>query len=340
MRLGGWWRAASAAALLACSVPTSAAAQAAGVRTPRPPQPAGAVTGGAQDVQQTSAVLEGVVDPHGAETIYSFQYGPTTAYGSQTPAASAGGGTVGVKVSQIVSGLPLGTTYHYRLVATSPVSAVSTTGVDRTFTTKQIALKFVLPAHRQVVPYGKPFTIEGTLSGTGGANRQIVLQASPFPYLTGFGDLGSPASTSVTGGFSLGAPSLAQNAELRLRTLDALPTYSPVVNVEVSVLVTLRTRPSRTPGLVRLSGAVTPAEVGSTVQFQLSRAGRRPSTVATATVRRGNARSSQFSALVSIRHTGFYSALVKVTNGRQTSGSSRAVRIRGFAPPRRARHRR
>ena len=95
-----------------------------------------------------------------------------------------------------------------------------------------------------------------------------MLQASTFPYLTGFSDLGTPVSTNAAGGFTLTAPDLTQTTELRVRTLDAPPIYSQIVKVKIAVLVTLNARPAGKTGYVRLSGTVAPAEVGAPVEFQ------------------------------------------------------------------------
>ncbi len=63
--------------------------------------------------------LNGTVDANGSATTYHFQFGITTAYGSNVPAtdASAGSGTSPVAVTQLVASLPPGVPYHYRLVA-------------------------------------------------------------------------------------------------------------------------------------------------------------------------------------------------------------------------------
>src|ERR1700722_9773652 len=58
-----------------------------------------AATGTVGHVRGTSAVLEGSVNPGGLDTTYYFQYGPTIAYGHQTPVASVGKGTTNVKVA-------------------------------------------------------------------------------------------------------------------------------------------------------------------------------------------------------------------------------------------------
>src|SRR5690349_1060257 len=87
-------------------------------KTPKPPAPV-VVTRHATSVAQTSATLNGTVNPEGQATSYVFQYGTSSAYGAQTPSASAGAGTKTIVVSAAIGPLTPNTTYHYRLVATS-----------------------------------------------------------------------------------------------------------------------------------------------------------------------------------------------------------------------------
>jgi len=79
------------------------------------------------------AQLSGGVYPNGIDTTYWWEYGPTTAYGQQTPLALAGSGTARVSVGATIGGLAAGTAYHYRLVAISPDG--TTAGADATFAT-------------------------------------------------------------------------------------------------------------------------------------------------------------------------------------------------------------
>ncbi len=318
--------------LLACMalVPTATGrAETKAPRAPKPAQPPGAVTRGAKSISETTAALEGTVNPKGSETSYWFQYGTTTAYGAQTPTTSVGAGTTGVKVSQPLAGLALGTTYHYRVVATN--AAGTTSGPDRTFTTKRIPLRFVLAGGALDASYGKPFTLAGTLSGTGAANRAIGLQANPFPYLGVFDTIGGPSTTNAQGAFSLRVAGLTQNTRLRVQTLEAPPLFSRNVTVRVAVLVTLRVQRTRTPGLVRLYGTVTPGEPGTSVLLQRVRSTGGPAGAGKTTARRVSTSVSRFSAVVKISRTGDYRALVKVTNGKQVSGESKAISL--VAPP-------
>jgi hypothetical protein len=307
------------------ALPLSSQATSKSPKTPKL-KPPHAATERAVHAGETTVELDGTVNPHGVETTCYFQYGTTTAYGAQTPTAVAGSGTTGVKVSQAISGLQGGTTYHYRIVAVS--SGGTSDGIDRTFVTKRIPLKFVIVKASNASTFGSPFSLTGTLSGAGGAGHQVMLQASTFPYLTGFGDVGTPAMTNAAGGFTLIAPSLTQATELRVRTLDAPPIYSQIVKVKIAVRVTLNARPTGKTGYVRLSGTVAPAEVGAPVELQWVKTTGKSVIAGSTVVRRGSARTSRFSAVVRVRHSGYYRALVRVSNGKQVSGSSRTVMLR------------
>jgi DNA-binding beta-propeller fold protein YncE len=85
---------------------------------------------------QTHATLQAQINPDGRETTYSFEYGETTSYGTSVPlpaqAIGAGQQPVSVPASEL-SGLTLGTTYHYRVVAGNEYGTVD--GPDQTFTT-------------------------------------------------------------------------------------------------------------------------------------------------------------------------------------------------------------
>jgi hypothetical protein len=92
-----------------------------------------AITRPATEVGSRSAVLQGIVNPEGKSTTYRFEYGTTTAYGTFTPAASAGKDKAQVLVSYALAGLAPSTTYHVRLVAGSTEGV--TRGGDVAFTT-------------------------------------------------------------------------------------------------------------------------------------------------------------------------------------------------------------
>jgi outer membrane protein assembly factor BamB len=102
---------------------------------PPPSAPAPTVrTGDANAIGQNAAILAARINPLGSETTYSFELGSTTEYGTTSAASPAGGGSDRRWLSTRVTGLAPGTTYHYRVVATS--AAGTARGGDRTFTTE------------------------------------------------------------------------------------------------------------------------------------------------------------------------------------------------------------
>jgi hypothetical protein len=297
-------------------------------------KPPSASTAGVTQVTGSSATLRGIVNPHGTEASCYFQYGTTMAYGAQTPTTAVGNSTTQVKVSQAISGLQLGTIYHYRMVATTSTGAVIG-GQDRTFTTKRIPLKLKLAKLLGPVTYGRPFTIQGAVDGTGSAGRQVVLQSSPFPYLTPFANLAGPVITNPAGGFSFPVAGLTQNTEFRVATLDTPPISSPVMAVRVAVRVTLHMHRTARKGYTRLYGTVAPAVVGAPVTFQLLRPGLSPVSAGGTVVKGSTSSVGRFNSVVFIRHGrgGSYRALVKVAGGKLVSGSSPAVTVRSAPAP-------
>jgi CSLREA domain-containing protein len=95
--------------------------------------PGSVSTGAPTEVARGGATLNGLANPENAGTSVHFDYGTTTAYGSQTSAQSIGSGASEIPFSASVSGLTPGTTYHYRAVATNGVDTVY--GGDQVFTT-------------------------------------------------------------------------------------------------------------------------------------------------------------------------------------------------------------
>ncbi|MFA6994522.1 MAG: fibronectin type III domain-containing protein [Candidatus Paceibacterota bacterium] len=73
------------------------------------------VTNSATNVQQTSATLNGSVNPNGSATTYWFEIGTTYSLGTQTPTQSAGSGTSAQQVNVNVSSLQQNTTYYFRI---------------------------------------------------------------------------------------------------------------------------------------------------------------------------------------------------------------------------------
>jgi hypothetical protein len=287
--------------------------------------PPGVSTGAADSVSYGSATLTGSIDPRGSATSYYFQYGPTSAYGAQTPAAAAGAGTSTVKVAVPVGELQPITTYHYRLIAVNAAGAAA--GAGRTFATAKVPLTLTILTTPNPVTYGGTAMIQGTLSGTGNGNAEVLLQANPFPYTQGFVTVGNPELTTATGGFSFPFVGLTEATQFRVVTATKVPVASPIATEPVAVSVQAHVGRTRRRHHVRIYGTVTPAVNGMEVAIMRVIGGRNV-LVAGTTLRHRNSASSSFSRVIRVKRGAVYRVFVKVTNGAQTSNYSLPLFIR------------
>jgi hypothetical protein len=90
-------------------------------------------------VHASEVTLNAQIDPGGAKTTYHFEYGPSNTYGTSTPEAVLEGSLTATDTATVtITGLQPGTTYHYRVVASSevkPGKIEDFDGNDETFTT-------------------------------------------------------------------------------------------------------------------------------------------------------------------------------------------------------------
>ena len=285
-----------------------------------------ATTGGATKISPQSATLNGTVNPRSKDTVYFFQYGPTVAYGAQTPDIGAGAGAVNAAAAASVIGLTPATTYHYRLVARNADG--TTTGSDRSFKTANQPLGFSLEASPNPVLFGGTVTLQGVLSGTGNSGRQVALQQRPFPYTADFTTIGNPQVTGSSGAFSFPLLGITTNAQYRTITTAGTKVTSAVVTLGVAVKVTTKvsTRRVHRGHLVRFSGTITPAKVGALFAVQkLNRSGNWV-TVAGGVARGGGRSFTRYSKRVRIKRSGSYRVFVGVADGLQVSNTG-AVKL-------------
>ncbi|MFH1161418.1 MAG: T9SS type A sorting domain-containing protein [bacterium] len=174
------------------------------------------VTLPASAITQSSATLNGTVNPNGFATSYHFDWGTTTGYGNSTPAGAAGSGTTPVPVLSMITGLAGGTIYHFRLVG---VNADGTSyGLNQSFTTLcgSYTIPFFEGFTNTTIP---PCWSQIDHQGNGEIwNFGVITTQSPNPALTGnYAFLDSDAYGSGH----------TQNADLVSPTLD-LSAYSSV----------------------------------------------------------------------------------------------------------------
>jgi hypothetical protein len=311
----------------------------------------------------SSVLLEGAVNPHTLATTYYFKYGPTTAYGHVTAVGrieASATATRPQKVSEPATGVKEG--FHYRLVASNADAPNGVEGLDRVVTSKKKGKSkksgFVLPKTFAAIPLGSVFVLSGTLTGAKNGGREIVLQATPYPYRTAYVNVGAPLLTSATGAFSFHVANMRTSTRFRIVTVGAPVVTSLIVPEQVEVRVVLKARSSSHKGLYRLYGTVTPAEVGAHVLVQVEKLPReeksegaekpsklekpggggsgkgrsekeeKPPTFATrfkTVVKPGTNTLSRFSVVVNISATGHYRVVVLVAAGPLVSGHSTTV---------------
>jgi hypothetical protein len=168
------------------------------------------------DIASSSATLGAGIDPHGTDTSYYFQYGPSTEYGTDVPAVpgeAIGSGSAEVPVEQHVqTGLQPGTLYHYRVVTVSQFAGKTEEleGADQTFIT-QTAGWSSLPDSRQwelvsppnkhgalLEPIGEQWVIQAAASGQAISYvANVPTEAEP----SGYSNLVQVLSTRGPGGW-------------------------------------------------------------------------------------------------------------------------------------------
>jgi hypothetical protein len=133
-----------------------------GTFTTQAPIPPEVTTGAASSVTQTTATLTGVVATNGLQTSYSFEIGTEPeVYGSPAAIGSLGGVTT-AEVTATITSLQPGTTYYYRVTATSIDGTVK--GAPQAFTTIGLPYPLTVPATltltfpASVLPKEEPIT--------------------------------------------------------------------------------------------------------------------------------------------------------------------------------------
>ncbi len=112
-----------------------------------------------------------------------------------------------------VTGLQPVTVYYYRLVAVN--SAGAAMGPERTFLTAKVPLSLQISVSPSPVQYGGTVTVQGSLSGTESANREVVLLADPFPFSGGLSGHREPGADERERQLPVPAAGLDRNDQVR-----------------------------------------------------------------------------------------------------------------------------
>jgi phosphodiesterase/alkaline phosphatase D-like protein len=177
----------------------------------------------ASDVTAISATLYGQVTANGANTVYWFEYGTTTALGTNTAITPGGTSRVPIQVTAVLPGLQSATTYYYRLNAQNVYGTA--VGNISVFTTQ--------PATPPPAPAGKAPTVitsaatlvtDRSATINGQLNPQGVATTYRFVYgkATSFGAFNLDKETPTQ---NAAAGSTSARVSANLTALDADATY-------------------------------------------------------------------------------------------------------------------
>jgi uncharacterized repeat protein (TIGR03803 family) len=117
------------------------------VTTSGSPLPPAVSTSAASNITDSTATLNGTVNPQGQQTSWQFEYGPTPLLGSVAPLPAGSISGTGVQsVNATISGLSASSTVYFRLTATNAASVNPVFGSTRSFTTAQAPEVLTEPA--------------------------------------------------------------------------------------------------------------------------------------------------------------------------------------------------
>ena len=237
------------------------------------PAPPGALTAAATGIATDGATLNGVVNPRGASTTVTFEYGTDTSYGTTVTAdQSPVGGAIATPVSKAITGLANNTTYHYRVVA---VNVGGTTyGSDITFTTG-VAGTAPTAATGAATAVS---TTSATLNGTVNAGDSLTVVTFEYGLDTGYGTTvsadQSPVAGSMDTAVSAVVTELAPNTTYHYRVVATNAngtTYGADMTLTTQPLAptaTTGTASAVTTTGATLNGAVNAHDATTTVTFE------------------------------------------------------------------------
>jgi len=226
-------------------------------------------TSPATGITTTSATLNGTVAAgNGVTTVY-FQYGLTTNYGSYTVTNTVSSTNATVSVSNVISGLVPGTTYHFQLVGTNTVG--TSLGVARTLTTGAGAPTATTVGATNVTATNALLT--GSLT-TGGLNTSAYFRHGLTTNYGSFTATNSLAATNTTLSVSNSTSGLAPGTTYHCQLVvsnsagTALSADLAFATLALPPVVTTMPATSITTSSGTINGTINPRGGVTTAYFQ------------------------------------------------------------------------
>ena len=281
-----------------------------------------AITGAAQQVGPTGALINGTVNPGGKSTTAFFEYGTDPSNLTKTASSSVGSGTADVPVSATLSGLTPGTTYTYLVEATNADGSAK--GVAGTFTTLSAPGVVTGPAS------GIGAT-SATLNGSVDANGRATSWYFEYGTSTSYGSKTSTKSASGTNAASVSAAvsGLQAGRTYHFRLVassdggttngaDATFTTSGAPSVSTGAASSIA------PTTAKLNGTVTPNGLSTNWYFEYGTSTSYGTRTATKSAGSGGSPQSESASLTNLKlATVYHYRLVASNSGGTTHGADR-----------------
>lgn len=210
-------------------------------------------------ISQSTAVLNGEVNPSGVQSSYWYEYGETSSLGSFSSPQLIGGGYAKYSAPTLVSGLKSNTLYYYRLAAQNQYGKVY--GEVSSFKTTNTPPAPYLPPNVQTKNASSIDKTSAVLNGTINPNGAVTFYWFEYGQTT---SLGNTTATSSTGAVSSNVAVLAPISGLESGTtyyyrLNGQNGYGTRIG-NISVFTTQPTNPPVPP----LGSAPTSMTIGAT----------------------------------------------------------------------------
>jgi uncharacterized protein (TIGR02145 family) len=228
-----------------------------------------ATTGSATSITPSGATLNGTVNANNSQTDVTFEYGPTTDYGSEiTSTQSPVSGNTDTPVNAIITGFSAGTVIHFRIKAGS--AAGTSWGTDKSFTTLSAPTAVIASATSVT---GSSAMLNGTVNANSGSTVVSFEYGSTIAYGTEVTATQSPVSGNIVTPVSASVSGLTPGSTIhfRIKAVNAAGTsYSPDQSFTTPTLpiAVVSTATSITASSAILNGTVNANNSSTVVTFE------------------------------------------------------------------------
>ncbi|MDB5259028.1 MAG: hypothetical protein JWO73_236 [Candidatus Taylorbacteria bacterium] len=230
----------------------------------------------------STAMVNGTVNPNGAATSYWYEYGETTALGTRTSVQAMGSGFTAITAPGYITGLRANTSYYFRLSASNRFSTVN--GATNVFKTNSN------PAPQGTIPSTRTNEVSNITRASADLHGQVNPNNSDTSYWFEYGetkDLGNvtgiqtvgngnayvPVSVSLSGLKPLAKYYYRVNAQNQFGTVNGATLNFTTAGPQPLVAPTVHTDDATSVGTSTavLNGHITPNSGETKYWFQYSK---------------------------------------------------------------------